>query len=156
MTESSWATLCEQAPDVVSFGKSRIDGKVAYLSTVRSTGFPRTHPVTPIVGESGCYLFAEPGSSKVRDFELNKGFSLHCGMSDSSGSSGEFQMTGTVKLVTSEETRKAAEAICSYRPAASYLLYELHIHEAVATAYRSGRPQRTRWVMDDATAHAGS
>jgi len=141
----SWQAMALEAPEVAEFGESRIDGKVSYLATIRENGFPRTHPVTAIVGEGRCFMFAEPNSSKVKDFRVNNQFSLHCGMSDSSGSSGEFQITGTVAQVTDEEIRAAAESICSYRPSGRYLLYELMLGEAIATSYRGGRADRRRW-----------
>jgi|TARA_B100001079_G_scaffold261352_1_gene262408 hypothetical protein len=146
LTALSWEKLDHEAPEVAAFGKSRIDGKVSYLATVRGDGFPRIHPVTAIVGESRCFMFAEPGSSKVKDFRSNDHFCLHCGMSDSSGSSGEFQITGEVIQIEDDQIRAEAESICSYRPAGRYLLYELKISEAIATAYRGGRPNRKRWT----------
>ena len=66
-------------------------------------------------------------------------------MSDSSGSSGEFQITGTVEQITDEKIRAVAESICSYRPSGRYLLYELMLGEAIATSYRGGRADRLRW-----------
>ena len=137
--------MAQEAPEVASFGKERIDGKVSYLATIRHNGMPRTHPVTAIVGEGHCFMFAEPNSSKVRDFRSNGNFSLHCGMSDSSGSSGEFQITGRVEQISDAELRNVAESICSYRPSGRYVLYELKIGEAIATSYRGGRANRKRW-----------
>ena len=58
----------EQAdPDLARFGLSRLDGKVAYLATVREDGLPRAHPVTPVIGEGYCFVFVEPSSPKARD-----------------------------------------------------------------------------------------
>ena len=76
------------APDIAEFGRDRMDGKVAYLATIRGSGNPRVHQVTAILSDQHCFIFAEPDSSKVRDFGLNPQFSVHCAMSDSSGSSG--------------------------------------------------------------------
>ena len=143
-----WKALELESPEIAEFGANRIDGKVAYLATIRSNGFPRSHPITPIVGEGRCFVFAGPNSSKVRDFRTNKNFCLHCSVSDSSGSSGEFQITGSVEEISDETDRALAESICSFRPAASYLLYELKITEAVATSYRGGHPSRKRWIAN--------
>jgi hypothetical protein len=143
----SWKEMAREAPEVATFGKKRIDGRVSYLATIRENGFPRTHPVTAIVGEDLCFIFAEPNSSKVKDFQFNNHFCLHCGMSDSSGSSGEFQISGTVEKITDKVLREAAESICSYRPSGRYLLYELTIEEAIATSYRGGRADRRRWTI---------
>tara|TARA_R110002110_G_C13292932_1_gene703625 strand:- start:231 stop:455 length:225 start_codon:yes stop_codon:yes gene_type:complete len=69
-------------------------------------------------------------------------------MSDSSGSSGEFQMTGQVIVVEEAAMRAEAEQNCTFRPAAKSILYELRVEEAVATSYRGGRPDRRRWRLN--------
>ena len=72
MQEMSWGTLIADAAEIAAFGKARIDGKVSYLATIRRSGKPRIHPVTAIVGDDRCFIFAEPASSKVKDLEKNK------------------------------------------------------------------------------------
>lgn len=146
MVASSWRHLETESPEIAVFGKSRIDGKVSYLATIKENGWPRVYPVTPIVGEGACFIFAEPDSPKVRDLCANGRYSLHCGMTDSSGSSGEFKITGTASMVTDAGIRAAVEAGCSFRPSAKYVLFELQLAEAVATAWRGGRPDRKRWT----------
>lgn len=146
----SWQALEQEALQLAAFGKARLDGKVAYLATVQDNGWPRVHPVTPMIGEGKCFIFAEPDSSKVRDLRANGKFALHCGMTDSSGSSGEFKMTGAAVEVVDPATRALAESICSFRPSASYLLFELKPAEVISTAYRGGRPDRRRWLAAQA------
>ncbi|MEX0941263.1 MAG: pyridoxamine 5'-phosphate oxidase family protein [Pseudomonadales bacterium] len=142
----SWCRLEKDAPDIAMFGKSRIDGKVSYLATLKENGWPRVHPVTPVVGEGACFIFAEPESSKVRDLRANGKYSLHCGMTDSSGSSGEFKITGVANVVADASVRAAVESVCNFRPSAKYVLFELKLGEATATTYRGGRPDRKRWT----------
>ena len=78
MTQS-WRVLEQQAPTLASYGKTRLDGRVAYLATIRQSGWPRTHPVTPIIGAGRCFFFADPDSPKVKDL-LNVGkYCLHVG-----------------------------------------------------------------------------
>lgn len=144
----SWQKLEEESLQLAAFGKARLDGKVSYLATVQDSGWPRVHPVTPIIGNGKCFIFAEPDSSKVRDLKSNGRIALHCGMTDSSGSSGEFKITGRAVLVKDDEIRAGAESICSYRPSASYLLFELLLDEVVSTSWRGGRPDRRRWLAD--------
>ena len=141
----TWSELKRAAPDIAAFGRDRLDGKVAYLATSKTTGKPRVHPVTAILSDQHCFIFAEPDSSKVRDFSFNPLFSLHCAMSDSSGSSGEFQMTGEACQVQDLALREEAEANCTFRPSVRSILFELRVEEAVATSYRGGRPDRRRW-----------
>lgn len=147
----SWQVLGDEAPALAAFGKARIDGKVAYLATV-SDGWPRVHPVTPIVGGGRCFIFAEPDSRKVRDLRETRRYSLHCGMSDSSGSSGEFRVTGTALEIDDPAIRAGAESGSSFRPSSRSLLFELLLEDAVGTSWRGGRPDRTRWSPADATA----
>ena len=146
MKTEPWRKLEEENPSLAAFGRERLDGKVAYLATIREDGSPRAHPVTPVIGNGGCYLFVEPSSFKARDLQENGNFCMHCAMNDSSGSSGEFQISGKVEAVTDEKKRLATEAIASYKPSASYLLFEMKISEALGISYRGGRPLRTRWV----------
>jgi hypothetical protein len=141
----SWSELKRAAPDIASFGRDRIDGKLAYLATIRSSAKPRLHPVTAILSDQHCFIFAEPESTKVRDLNSNPHFCLHCAMSDSSGSSGEFQIMGQVVQVQDPVLRAEAEASSTFRPSSRSILFELEIEEAIATSYRGGRPDRRRW-----------
>ena len=67
-------------------------------------------------------------------------------MNDSSGSSGEFQVTGIVRQIDRGDLRSVAESISSFRPSSRYLLFELQVLEVLATSYRGGRPDRSRWT----------
>ena len=142
---ASWGDFESTAPAMAAFGEDRIDGKVAYLATVRRDGSPKAHPVTPTIGEGYCFLFVEPTSRKVHDLKNNGLYCLHCSMSDSSGSSGEFQISGVAHLIDDAEVRMQAENVCSFRPAERYLLFELKIDEVVSTFYKGGRPDRQVW-----------
>ncbi len=142
----SWGDLEAKEAALAEFGRVRLDGKVAYLGTVQDSGWPRLHPVTPIIGDGKCFIFVEPESSKVKDLKANGRFALHCGMTDSSGSSGEFKVVGTAVPVDNRETRASAEAVCTFRPSARSLLFELLLAEVVATTWRGGRPDRRRWT----------
>ncbi len=145
MTFVSWGELEQAAPELAAFGKDRLDGKVAYLATVRKSGQPRAHPVTPIIGEDRCFIFVEPSSPKARDLQANGHFCLHCAMNDSSGSSGEFQVTGVAVQIEDTDIRNSAESVSSFRPSARYLLFELQLSEVQSTSYLGGRPNRHKW-----------
>lgn len=143
-----WSKIEEAASQLAEFGRVRLDGKVAYLATVQDNGWPRIHPVTPVIGGGMCFIFADPESSKTKDLKSNGRFALHCGMTDSSGSSGEFKVTGSAREVTDEHVRQVAESVCSFRPSSRYLLFELMPAEVVSTTWRGGRPDRRRWMSD--------
>ena len=141
----SWGEFEQADPELARFGLSRLDGKVAYLATVREDGLPRAHPVTPVIGEGYCFVFVEPSSPKARDL-LEKGFyCLHCSMNDSSGSSGEFQVTGMAQQVAETKMRTLAESVSSFRPASRYVLFELKISEVLSTSYHGSTPRRQKW-----------
>lgn len=141
----SWGELEASDPEIASFGRQRLDGKVAYLATVRDDQKPRLHPVTPVIGEGRCFVFVEPSTPKAKDLLDSGWYSLHCGMNDSSGSSGEFILNGQVQMLDDPDARSLAESVSSYRPAARALLFELIIDEAHAIEYPFGRALRKRW-----------
>jgi hypothetical protein len=146
----SWSELQQEVPQLTDFGQARLDGKVSYLATVQPDGWPRIHPITTVIAEGKCCFFAEPNSAKVGDLQDNGRFSLHCAMSDSSGSSGEFRLGGIAKVIDDDELRARIEAECSFRPSSTFLLFELTLADVVATSYRRGRPDRSRWRETDA------
>jgi hypothetical protein len=153
----SWQEFEQAQPELAIFGKKRIDGKVAYLAMLSedngvglAEGFwPRIRPITPIIGAGKCFIFFDPDSKRFQNVERNKRFSLHCGMSDSSGSSGEFQMIGEARRIDSPQEREAAESVSSFKPAGRFQLFELMLCVVVSTFYKGGRAQRQRWSSED-------
>lgn len=141
----SWKALEEQQPELAAFGAERLNGNVAYLATVRGDGSPRVHPITPILGEGHLFVFMEPSSPKGHDLRRDGRYALHCAVSDSSGSSGEFFVTGRAQLVASAELRALAVQLASYTPADRYILFECTVESAAATIYADGQTIRTRW-----------
>ena len=95
----SWKTLEDQQPDLAAFGKARLHNNVAYLATIRKDGSPRVHPFTPIIGEGHFFAFMEPTSPKGHDLRHDGRFAVHCSVSDTSGESGEFFVSGKAKFI---------------------------------------------------------
>lgn len=145
MQAAHWGVLEREDFKLAAFGKDRLDGKVAYFATIRRDGRPRAHPVTPVIGEGQLFIFLEPSSPRTRDLSENPDFCLHCAMSDSSGSSGEFQATGIAVPIDDPETRILAESVCSFRPSVRSRLFELLLTDALSTQYPGGQPRRRRW-----------
>lgn len=104
----SWGILEDQHPELAKFGLERLHGKVAYLATIRKDGSPRVHPLTPIIGERHLFVFMEPTSPKGHDLQRDNRYALHCAVTDSSGASGEFVLTGQARLITDPELRALA------------------------------------------------
>jgi hypothetical protein len=144
----TWRNLEEHNPDLAAFGKERLDGRVAYLATVRNDGSPRVHPVTPIIGEGHLFVFMEPTSPKGHDLQRDGRYALHCYVSDNSGASGEFFAMGRAQLIESAELRALAVRLSSYTPADRYVLFECTIESAASTAYAQDQVVRTRWKSE--------
>jgi hypothetical protein len=140
-----WRTLEDANPELAAFGLERLNGKVAYLATIRKDGSPRVHPVTAIVGEGHLFLFMEPTSPKGRDLRRDPRYAIHCGVADNSGGSGEFLVMGTARPITDAETRAIATRLSSYAPADRYVLFEFDVERASGTTYEDGHPIRRSW-----------
>ncbi len=140
-----WKVLESADPDLAAFGRERLHGRVAYLGTARRDGAPRVHPVTPIIGEGRAFVFMEPTSPKGRDLDRDPRFALHCAISDNSGESGEFALSGEARRVPDAASRELAARLSTYEIADRYVLFELHPTAAMSTRYGSGRPERRQW-----------
>ncbi len=144
----TWKILEEQQPELAAFGCERLNGKVAYLATVRKDGSPRLHPMTPIIGQGYFFVFMEPTSPKGHDLQRDGRFAIHCEVSDNSGASGEFSITGHAHLVDDAELRALAVNLASYAVAERYILFEFDIESAASTVYPDDRPVRRFWKRD--------
>ena len=107
----TWKILEEQQPELAAFGAERLNGKVAYLATVRKDGSPRVHPMTPIIGQGHFFVFMEPTSPKGHDLQRDGRYAIHCAVSDNSGASGEFNITGHAHLIDDAELRALAVSL---------------------------------------------
>lgn len=130
-----WSEFEAAAPQLAAFGAGRLAIPPAYLATVRGSGAPRVHPVTPIVGDGGLYLFMEPTSPKGRDIRERGWYALHNGVPDTLGTGGEFSVGGRAVLVDDPGGRAAAARAASYEPADRYVLFELMVMEARCNGY---------------------
>ncbi len=141
----SWKILEEQHPELAAFGAERLNGKVAYLATIRKDGAPRVHPMTPIIGRGHLFVFMEPTSPKGSDLRRDGRYAIHCSVSDTSGASGEFVITGQARLIDSPEVRALAVQLASYSPADRYVLFEFDVESAASMTYPEDRPVRQSW-----------
>ena len=141
----SWKFLEDQQPVLAKFGVERLNGKVAYLATIRKDGSPRLHPMTPIIGEGHLFVFMEPTSPKGHDLQRDGRYTIHCSVSDTSGASGEFIVAGQARLIDDLEVRALAARLSSYTPADRYILFEFDVTSAASTIYSEGQPVRQNW-----------
>ncbi|MCB9154192.1 MAG: pyridoxamine 5'-phosphate oxidase family protein [Caldilineae bacterium] len=148
----SWQTLEDQDPDLAAFGVERLNGKVAYLATTRKNGAPRVHPMTPIIGDGYLFVFMEPTSPKGHDLQRDSRYAIHCGVTDNSGASGEFSISGRARLVDDPELRALAARLSSYTPADRYVLFEFDVERAASTVYTNDGAVRRTWKLADGSA----
>jgi Pyridoxamine 5'-phosphate oxidase len=141
-----WGAFAAAEPELAAFGEKRLRAAPAYLATVRADGVPRVHPVTPIIGAGGLYLFMEPTSPKGRDLRERGSFAMHNGVPDSEGTGGEFWIAGRGAAVDDAATRTAVAAASSYAPDERYVLFELTLREVRCNGYGDvALPATTRW-----------
>ena len=108
----SWNRLESQAAEIAEFGKKRFQSKVAYLATIRKDGLPRVHPFTPIMGDGHLFVFIESTSPKGHELRRDPRFAVHCSVTDMSGESGEFIVTGSAKFIEDPDLRALAVKTC--------------------------------------------
>jgi len=141
----SWKTLEEKQPELAAFGAERLKDKVAYLATLRKDGSPRVHPMTPIIGQGHLFVFMEPTSPKGHDLRRDGRYAMHCTVSDNSGASGEFIISGRANLIDNPELRALAVKLASYSPADRYILFEFDIENATSTVYQDDQAVHRHW-----------
>jgi hypothetical protein len=143
----AWADLAASVPHLDSFGRTRLEKRVAYLATVRPDGSPRLHPVSPFTGAGHLYVYMEPTSPKAADLRRDARYALHCGVEDDSGGGGEFSVGGRAEEVVDEKRRSLAFGFArsaGYKPSERHVLFELKLARVLATTYGDG-PRRERW-----------
>jgi hypothetical protein len=145
---TNWSQFTAASPDLASFGKLRLKGRVAYLATIRPDGTPRLHPVSPLIAKNCLFVYMEPSSRKGYDLRRDASYAMHCGVEDNTGGQGEFLIRGHAIEVNDAEAKEDAfrqARMMGYNPQERYVLFELRIQEAMATLYEQGEPKRTRW-----------
>lgn len=141
----SWKSLEDEQPELAGFGAERMHGKVAYLATIRKDGSPRVHPMTPIIARGHLFVFMEPTSPKGHDLERDPRYAIHCSVTDSTGQSGEFIVTGRAHRIEDPELRALATRSATYTPADRYVLFEFDVETASSTVYPEHGPVRRFW-----------
>jgi hypothetical protein len=132
--------------ELAAFGAARLLDRPCYLATQREDGTPRVHPVTPIISDSGLFLFMEPTSPKGTDLRERAAYALHNGVPDNDGTGGEFYVRGHGREVTEPAVRAAVAEASTYPPADRYVLFELLIAEARCNGYGDVElPEHRRW-----------
>jgi len=144
---TTWGAFAAAEPELAGFVAERLRAAPSYLATVRASGAPRVHPVTPIITADGLYVFMEPRSPKGVDLRERGWFALHNGVPDNAGTGGEASVSGTGHPVDDAAMRAAVVAAASYSPADRYVLFELRPTEVGCHGYGDVTlPARRRWA----------
>jgi hypothetical protein len=144
-----WGDFERLEPDLARFGADRLTALPAYLATIRRSGAPRVHPVTPIFAGDGLFLFMEPTSPKRRDLLERGKFALHSGVPDNAGTGGEFWASGTGLAVDDPQMWSLVAEAAGYEPPDRYVLFEFHLNEARCHGYGDvPLPSTQRWSAD--------
>jgi len=142
----AWGEFATREPELARFGRERLTVAPAYLATVRRSGAPRVHPVTPIFTTNGLFLFMEPTSPKGRDLRERGWFTLHNGVPDNEGTGGEFSCAGRGFAIDDPDMWSIAADAASYSPVESNVLFELKLSEARCKGYGDVLvPSTTKW-----------
>ena len=145
----SWRDFAKREPDLARFGAGRLTAAPAYLATVRKSGAPRVHPVTPIFAGDGLFLFMEPTSPKRRDLLERGFFALHSGVPDNAGTGGEFSASGIGLAEDDPDLWALVAEAAGYDPPDSYVLFEFQLSEARCHGYGDvPLPSTRRWSVD--------
>jgi len=147
---STWRRFEEASPELASFGRDRLDDRVAYLATGRPNGWPRVHPVSVRIREGRLFVRMDPASPKARDLLRDGRYAMHSQVLDTSGRGGEFAISGTARLV---DDSAAVEKLERGLPdPGRYVVFEFDIEQASSTVYEGGQAVRRKWGGPSVTA----
>jgi hypothetical protein len=138
-----WEDFERSAPELAAFGRDRLEGRVAFLATVRPDGSPRVHPVEAWFAAGRVFVRMWPTSPKVRDLQRDPRYALHSLRDNFEGADGEFFVAGCAARVD-DPTLIAAASVGKHDPQ-QYVLFEFGIDEAIGTTYEDDEPVRRRW-----------
>lgn len=141
-----WARFEQEDPELAAFGRARMEGRIAYLSTLRPDGAPRVHPVSPWFGAGLLMVMFRGHSPKVREVARDGRYAMHSASpaGDHDGEAGEFLVRGWLESVGPGHPASVASP---YGTDAPYPLayFTCHVEEVVATTYEGDRPIYHRW-----------
>jgi hypothetical protein len=143
----TWQAFAVDATDLAAFGAERLHDRVAYLATIKPDGAPRISPVRPVVAAGRLFVFAGPGSPKVRDLARERRYALHCtAPGEGPWDLREFMVEGTARRVHDDAARAVANTGSAFPRDEHFVLFELDVAAAASTVYGAdGRPSPERW-----------
>jgi hypothetical protein len=146
-----WDGLETAAPEIATAGRTllyQFGPGLGFLSTLRSDGAPRLHPVCPVVAAGGLYVFVGKQTPKLGDLQRDGRYALHtfpCVDVDD-----EFVVSGVARDAEGDGVREAVYAayVATGATTSNDTLFELLIDRALHARYGprpSFPPDYARW-----------
>jgi hypothetical protein len=135
---ASWSDFTAADPSLASGIRTLLEQYgpgMAYLATIRPSGAPRLHPVSPVITDEGlfCFIVASP---KRRDRERDGRYALHSFPPEESDD--EAYLTGRATRVHDPVVTATLAGALHASPAVDWHLYELHIESATLRRHATG------------------
>jgi pyridoxamine 5'-phosphate oxidase-like protein len=148
-----WAEFAVQEPVTAELGE-RILSKygMAYLGTVQANGWPRVHPISPVLLDGGLYIGIMPASPKGKDLERDGRCVIHTlpGPNDA-----EVSFSGVAVQLTDDAVEELIrQAPDNVRFARDTSIYEIQLDQVRCTTFENvgatkrPLPTRTRWTAE--------
>lgn len=146
-----WCDLEAGAPAMAAAGRSllyRHGPGLGYLATLRADGAPRLHPVCPVVGAGGLYVFVGNRSPKLGDLQRDGRYALHA--FPDADVDDELMVSGFARDAEGDGVRDAVYAayVATGSTTSDDTLFELLIDRALHAEYGprpSWPPTYHRW-----------
>ena len=153
---TSWRDFKAERPELAEQGAELLyhfGVGLAFLSTVRTDGGPRLHPICPLITSDGLYAFIVP-SPKRRDLHRDGRYALHTFPFEDNEDA--FYLTGTARPVTMRGLRaQLAQQFADERsnlgvpaPGEDQQLFEFAVQSAMltrTTGHGDPQPAHTIW-----------
>ena len=137
----TWNEFAEAAPEMAKRGLEHLRIPIAYFATVRKDGSPRLHPLSPLLADGRLFVAITASAPRRHDLMRNPRYSLHALPPDLGPDYDEFEfnVTGSARRVSDEETRGAVSDTeqARGRPRLNHddWLFELDIEMVLTTTW---------------------
>ena len=147
---ANWGVFAAEARDLAEaglrlFNDSGEPGKplLAYLATVRKDGAPRLHPVTPVIGAGGLFVFVNHRSPKRFDLRNDGRYAMHAALGPSDE---EFCIVGRATQVVDPQRRAEAVAAARHPTRDEDVLFEFDVESCLWGLWENVGQPNTRAV----------
>lgn len=138
---ATWAEFAAAEPEMARRGFEQLSIPVAYLATVRKSGAPRLHPLSPMFADGRLFVAIQATAPRRYDLSNDGRYALHAlpPMLGPDYDEFEFNVAGRARLVTDPATREAVNASERARNRPDIeddaWLFELDIEMALTTVW---------------------